>query len=93
VEKHWLKQYDEAVPHSLKPYPERTLLDAVRDAALQRPDHPALLFKGASLSYGELDRLSDAFAAALVAQGVKKGDRVALLLPNCPQFIIGQLGA
>jgi long-chain acyl-CoA synthetase len=93
MEKHWLKQYDQEVPHSLKPYPERTLLDVVRDVALQRPGHPALLFKGASLSYGELDRLSDAFAAALVAQGVARGDRVALLLPNCPQFVIGQLGA
>jgi len=93
MEKHWLKQYDKGVPHSLKPYPERTLLDVVHDTVQQRPDHPALLFKGAHLSYGELDRLSDAFAAALVAQGVQKGDRVALLLPNCPQFVIGQLGA
>jgi len=92
MEKHWLKQYDGTVPHSLHPYPERTLLDVVRDAACQRPGHPALLFKGASLSYGQLDRLSDAFATALVAQEVEKGDRVALLLPNCPQFVIAQLG-
>jgi long-chain acyl-CoA synthetase len=89
----WQKHYDEGVPHTLQPCPKRTLVDAVRDAALRRPDHPAMLFKGASLSYGELERLSDAFAAALVAQGVKKGDRVALLMPNCPQFVIGQLGA
>ena len=34
MEKHWLKQYDNDVPHSLQPYPERTLLDVVRDAAL-----------------------------------------------------------
>ena len=91
--KHWLKQYDEGVPHSLKPYPEQTLLDVVRETALQRPDHPALLFMGASLSYGELEQFSNAFAAALVAQGIEKGDRVALLLPNCPQFVIAQLGA
>jgi long-chain acyl-CoA synthetase len=89
----WLRQYDEGVPHTLRPYPERTLLDVVSDTARQRPDHPALLFKGAHLSYVELERLSDAFAAALVAQGVQKGDRVALLLPTCPQFIIAQLGA
>jgi long-chain acyl-CoA synthetase len=89
----WLKHYDEGIPHTLQPYPEHTLLDVVRDTARQRPDHPALLFKGARLSYGELERLSDAFAAALVGLGVKKGDRVALLLLNCPQFIIGQLGA
>jgi len=93
MEKHWLKQYDPGVPHSLMPYPERTLVDVVHDTALQRPGHPALLFKGARLSYGNLERLSDAFAAALVAQGVQKGDRVALLLPNCPQFVIAQLGA
>lgn len=93
MEKQWLNQYDAGVPYSLKPYPERTLLDVVHEAAVQRPGHPALLFKGASLSYGELDRLSDALAAALVAQGVKKGDRVALMMPNCPQFVLGQLGA
>jgi len=91
--KHWLKQCDEGVPNSLQPYPERTLLDIVRDNAHEQPDRPALLFKGASLSYGELDRLSNVFAAVLAAQGVKKGDRVALLMPSCPQFVIAQLGA
>jgi long-chain acyl-CoA synthetase len=93
MEKVWLEHYDEGMPHTLQPYPQRTLLDVVSDTARQRPDHPALLFKGARLSYGELERLSDTFAAALVAQGVEKGDRVALLMPNCPQFVIGQLGA
>ncbi len=93
MEKAWLTHYDEGVPHTLEPYPECTLLDIVQAAARERPDHPALLFKGSSLSYGELERLSDAFAAALVAQGVEKGDRVALLLVNSPQFLIGQLGA
>ncbi len=89
----WLKQYDDGVPHTLQPYPARTLIDLVSDTARQRPGHPALIFQGARLSYGQLERLSDAFAAALVALGVKKGDRVALMLPNCPQFVIGQLGA
>ncbi len=89
----WLKHYDVGVPHSLQPYPESTVLDVLSETVRQRPDHPALLFKGARLSCGELERLSDAFAAALVAVGVEKGDRVALLLPNCPQFVIGQLGA
>ena len=89
----WLKQYDAGVPHTLQPYPAHTLLDVVSDTARQRPDHPALLFRGARLSYAQLERLSNAFAAALVALGVKKGDRVALMMPNCPQFVIGQLGA
>jgi long-chain acyl-CoA synthetase len=93
MEMNWLQHYDDGVPHTLEPYPEQTLLDMVSDAARQRPDHPALLFKGAQISYGELERQSDVLAAALVAQGVEKGDRVALLLPNCPQFIVGQLAA
>jgi long-chain acyl-CoA synthetase len=89
----WLEHYDEGVPATLGPYPERTLLDHLADAAAERPDRPALLFKGHTVTYGELQRLSDAFAAALAALGVAKGDRVALLLPNCPQFLVGELGA
>ena len=53
----------------------------------------ALLFKGATVSYGQLDTESTAFAAALWSLGVRKGDRVALLLPNCPQFLIAEFGA
>ena len=89
----WLQHYDQGVPDTLSPYPERTLLDDLADAVAERPDAPAALFKGRTLSYGELDRLSDAFAAALAGLGVAPGDRVALLLPNCPQFLIGELGA
>jgi len=88
----WVKNYEKEVPHSLKPYPERTLLDVVSDTARQRPNHTSLIFKGRRLSYRELEKLSDAFANALVAQGIKKGDRVALLLPNSPQSVIAQLG-
>lgn len=93
VEKAWLKHYDEGIPPTLEPYPQRTLLDYVSDAVRERPDHPAILFKGSRITYGELEKLSDAFGAALVELGIKKGDRVALLLPNCPQFIIAELGA
>ena len=89
----WLQHYDQDVPETLSPYPERTLLDDLADAVAERPDAPAVLFKGRTVTYGELDRLSDAFAAALAGLGVAKGDRVALLLPNCPQFLIGELGA
>ena len=89
----WLQHYDQGVPETLGPYPERTLLDDLGEAVVQRPEAPALLFKGRTVSHGELDRLSDAFAAALVRLGVAKGDRVALLLPNCPQFLICELGA
>jgi long-chain acyl-CoA synthetase len=89
----WFSHYDEGVPRTLVPYPERTLLDYIADAARERPNHPALLFKGSNITYAELEKLSNAFAAALTGLDIKKGDRVALLLPNCPQFIIAELGA
>jgi long-chain acyl-CoA synthetase len=89
----WLEHYDQGMPVTLGTYPERTLLDDLADAVAQRPQAPAALFKGRTVSHGELDRLSDAFAAALAGLGVAKGDRVALLLPNCPQFLLCELGA
>ncbi|MBN1547283.1 MAG: AMP-binding protein [Syntrophaceae bacterium] len=89
----WLKHYEPKMPHSLKPYPEITMMDVVAETVRQRPHHTALLFKGARMSYSELGRLSDNFGAALVAAGVKKGERVVLLLPNSPQVVIAQLGA
>jgi long-chain acyl-CoA synthetase len=89
----WLDHYDAGVPETLAPYPDRTLLDDVAEAVAQRPDAPAMLFKGRAISHGELERASDAFAAALAGLRVAKGDRVAVLLPNCPQFLICELGA
>ncbi len=88
----WLEHYDEGVPRSLTPYPDRTLLDYIREAAERGPDRPAVLFRGAALSNRRLERESDALAAALVAAGLRKGDRVALVLPNCPQFLVAEIG-
>lgn len=88
--KPWLKSYDKGVPHTLQPYPRRTLIDVVHETATQRPKHPALLFKGTTISYSELDRLSDALAAGLVDRGLKKGDRVAVVLANSPQYVIAE---
>ena len=88
----WLSHYDEGVPPSLAPYPSRTLLHYISDTASERPDHPAAIFRGTRLTYAELERASDAFAAALTALGVKKGDAIALVLPNCPQFLIAEIG-
>lgn len=89
----WTRHYDPHVPPSLAPYPAKTLVDYIRDTADARPDAPAIFFKGVEISNGDLDRLSDRFAAALVAAGIGKGDRVALVLPNCPQFLIAEFGA
>src|SRR2546427_351110 len=92
MERPWLDHYDDGVPATLAPYPQQTLVDIVKATAAERPRHTAAIFKGARLSYGELNGLSDGFAAWLAARGVVKGDRVALLMPNCPQVIIAQLG-
>ncbi len=89
----WTRHYDPDVPPSLAPYPAKTLVDYVRQTADARPDSPAIFFKGAEVSNRDLDRLSDRFAAALVAAGIGKDDRVALVLPNCPQFLIAEIGA
>lgn len=91
--KSWLKHYDEGVPGSLIPYPQKTLLDIVSETAQQRPSHPALLFKGAVMTYAQMEQLSNGFASALVQLGVKKLDRVALFLPNTPQLVLALLGA
>ena len=88
----WLGHYDADVPATLEPYPDRTLLDYLSETASGHPDRPALLFNGGKVSYGQLERLSDALAAGLVALGVRPGDRVALCLPNCPQFLIAEFG-
>lgn len=89
----WLGNYDRGVPTTLAPYPNRTILDFVSDQARTRPDAPALLFKGARVSWARLERESDIFAAALTALGLVKGDRIGLLLPNCPQFFVAELAA
>ena len=88
----WLANYDSDVPQSLEPYPDKTLVDFLDDLATKHGDRTALLFKGSTVSYRQLSAASTAFAAALIGLGVRPGDRVALLLPNCPQFMICEFG-
>src|SRR5258708_7903367 len=88
----WLARYDPGVPRSLVPYPETTLLELLGETARRRPAHPFTLFKGARLGAGALGRLSDAFAAALLSLGIRKGDRFAVLRPNGPQFLSAEFG-
>ncbi len=92
IKKPWLEHYDESVPKTLQPYPEITLIETLREIVQLKPDFPVLIFKGAAMSAGELERLSNSLATALVSNGVNKGDRVALLLPNSPQSFIGLFG-
>jgi long-chain acyl-CoA synthetase len=89
----WLAHYDDDVKQSLEPYPRATLIDYLDGLARDHAPKTALLFKGTAVSYRQLDTESTAFAAALWDLGVRPGDRVALLLPNCPQFFIAEFGA
>jgi long-chain acyl-CoA synthetase len=84
----WLKHYDDCVPHTLEPYPEITVLDVLTDALKQRPEHPVAIFQGRKVSHREVEEHSNALAVALIAGGVKKGDRVTCLFLNCPQSFI-----
>ena len=89
----WTRHYDADVPLSLAPYPAKTLVDYIRENADAQPGGAAIFFKGSTISNADLDKLSDRFAASLISSGIRKGDRVALVLPNCPQFLIAEIGA
>ena len=83
----WLKHLDYWAPHSLS-YPTRPLTDILNLAAVEMPDRAATHFLGAELTFAELKRQSDRLAASLAEMGIVKGDRVGIMLPNCPQYII-----
>lgn len=65
----------------------------MRSWAETTPDHIALSFYGRDVTYGELNNLADRMAHGLKDLGVKRGDRVAIHMQNCPQFVIAYLGA
>jgi len=89
--------WDKNRPSDLPPEPhyplgEVPLTEYLRHWAREAPDRPCVIFYGAELTFGQLDDLSDRFASFLAEKGLAKGDRVAVLLPNCPQFLIAFFG-
>jgi long-chain acyl-CoA synthetase len=86
-EKPWLARYDEGVPQHIE-YPQVPLFYFLEEAARKYPDAPCTIFKGAKVSYREMDELSDRLAAGLASLGVKKGDQVGIFMPNTPQFVL-----
>ena len=91
-EKPWFKHWPADVPRRLD-YPAVPLHAILSKTAREHPTQPAIVFLENEMSYAELDALSDCFAAALAALGVKKGDCVGVFLPNVPQFTIAYYGA
>lgn len=92
MSKFWLKSYEPTVPHTID-YPKVSLYEMFKRSAERFPDNPATSFMGREFTYRELLAMVDCFAAALEGLGTKKGDRVAIHLPNCPQFPIAFYGA
>jgi long-chain acyl-CoA synthetase len=89
----WYKSYDPDVPRSLEPYPQITLLDIVSETTAEMPEHTFMYFKERYFTYKEASRLFEVMASALIANGVKPGDRVASMLLNTPQQLICAFGA
>jgi long-chain acyl-CoA synthetase len=96
-ERPWTRHYDEHVPASMAPYPEQSLHDLVVETATRSPNNVALITtaklpvlgrQSTHTTYAELNAYSDAMATALVDLGLKKGDRVAIVMPNCVAFAI-----
>lgn len=88
----WLLHYEDGVPYSLN-YPTQPLFRFLDIADRRFPDAIATVYYDSTLSYRRLRRHANRFANALTTQGIKKGDRVALFLPNCPQYVIAYYGA
>jgi len=87
----WHDQYDQGVPRSID-YPQVPLFDFLERNAEKHPNKPCTLFKGAKISYQKMNELTDRLAGALHDLGVRKGDRVGILIPNTPQFVIAYFG-
>jgi long-chain acyl-CoA synthetase len=84
----WFDSYPPDVPHSLAPFPRESVYTLLRNAAAGFPDEPALAFFGAHMSYARLLAEVERFSAVLAGLGVRKGDRVGMILPNCPEYVI-----
>ena len=90
-ERPWLKSYDKGVPHTID-VPQVPLFHFLDESARKYPDRACTIFKGAVISFKEMNAASDSIAAALVDMGVKKGDRVGIFMPNTPQFVMAFFG-
>jgi long-chain acyl-CoA synthetase len=87
MSKPWLNFYDDEIPDELV-IPSLTLPDLLHNAAEKYPKQIATIFLGARMNYRQLKQQVDRLTASLHNLGIGKGDRVAIMLPNCPQAII-----
>jgi long-chain acyl-CoA synthetase len=88
----WVKHYEQGIPAHLA-IPDRPLTWLLDHTAERYPGHIAFIYLGAKLTYAQFARYANRFASSLQRLGVKKGDRVAIALPNIPQYPIAFYGA
>jgi len=91
MERPWHRHWPDGVPRSIE-YPRIPLHQILRDTARAHGDRTATIFYGARLTYRELDEKADRFAAGLRGIGVRKGDRVGVIMPNSPMYVIAFFG-
>src|SRR5262249_50872608 len=89
----WLKSYPPNVPAEVDPTQLRSLKELVEKTCAEHAERVAFVQMDTELTYRELDELSRAFAAWLQNAGFRKGDRIAIMLPNTLQYPVALLGA
>lgn len=92
MDKFWLKSYPEGVPHTVDPEQFRSLNQLLEDSFRKNASRPFSVCMDRWMSYGELDELSSAMGVWLQTQGLEPGARVAIMLPNIPQFAVTMAG-
>jgi long-chain acyl-CoA synthetase len=93
MEKIWLKSYPPGMPAEIDPSQLRTLKELIETSCQRYPERVAFIQMDATLTYRELDQYSTAFVTWLQQAGLKKGDRMAIMLPNTLQYPIAMFGA
>jgi long-chain acyl-CoA synthetase len=88
MDKHWLKSYPPGVPHTVNPEAFRSLNHLLEDAFKANSNRPFSVCMDRWMTYGELDDLSTKLGAWLQQKGLSPGARVALMMPNLPQFAV-----
>lgn len=92
MEKYWLKSYPEGIPHEVDPDQYRSLIHLLEESFRKNASRPFSVCMERWMSYGQLDERSAALGAWLQAQGLAPGARVAIMLPNIPQFAVTMTG-
>lgn len=91
MDKVWLKHYPDYIRKEIS-IPDEPITEILKKSITHYGDNPALYFYGNEMTYKRLGELVDSFTAALQQEAFEQGERVAIMLPNCPQYVISYYG-